>query len=575
MTQEEIHHFIRNLKRLENERKRGWETHWRDLARHFLPRRARFLDAGDETNNGEARNFLEDSIGIMALRLLANGMQSGLTSPSRPWFSLTLEDAALAEHADAKLWLHDTYEKMVSLFARSNFYDQVHILYSELACFGTGVVIIEEDPRITMRCRTLTVGEYVLDTGEDGRVDTLYRRIRMTPRQIVQAWPETCPEAIRALAEQDAGRWITILHAIEPFQSTSAYRTTDKGYQRTGRGLKGNDRPWRSVYLVLDGSNREVLEDSGYYEFPALCPRWIVTASDVYGASPAMDALPDCRQLQKMTEDGRLSLEVEVGPPMIVAEGTVNGPLDLSPRAINYTSTLTQGQEIARPLVQRQSRANLQALAVEKANIKEQIQRHFHNDLFLMISEAGKNMTATEVAERNGEKLLMLGPVLDRLRAELFQPLIERVYGIMDRAGMIAFPPPALAGQRVKVEFISILAQAQKQAGLSAVDQRVARTGQLAQVTGAPDARDKLNVDGLVDLYAELLGTPPNLVLAQDELTAKREARARQMQQMQMLSALQQGAQAAETGTQAIKNIMPQGASQAGETAAPMQGVTP
>ena len=559
LTREEINHYLRRLNRLENERKRGWETHWRDLARHFLPRRARFLDAGEETNSGETRNFLEDGIGIMALRILANGMQSGLTSPSRPWFALTLEDATLAEQAEAKLWLHDTYQKMSALFARSNFYDQVHILYSELACFGTGVVIIEEDPRITMRCRTLTVGEYALDTGEDGRVDTLYRRIRMTPRQIEQAWPDTCPESVRNMARQDSMRWLTVLHAIEP------NRESVKGAAR------GNKRPWRSVYLILEGGTRDVLEDSGYYEFPALCPRWIVTASDVYGASPAMDALPDCRQLQKLTEDGRLSLEVEVGPPMIVAEGTVNGTLDLSPRAINYTNTLTQGQEIVRPLVQ--SRANLQALAMEKANIKEQIQRHFHNDLFLMISDAGKQMTATEVAERNGEKLLMLGPVLDRLRAELFQPLIERVYGIMDRAGLIAFPPPALAGQRVKVEFISILAQAQKQAGLAAVDQLVARTGQLAQVTGAPDALDKLNVDGLVDLYAELLGTPPNLVLAQDELTAKREARAKRMQQMQMLSALQQGAQAAETGTRAIRNVMPQGAGEAADV--PGRGVTP
>ena len=84
-------------------------------------------------------------------------------------------------------------------------------------------------------------------------------------------------------------------------------------------------------------------------------------------------------------------------------------------------------------------------------------------------------MTAREVSERNAEKMLMLGPVLDRLRSELFQPLIERVYGIMDRAGKIAFPPPELAGQPIKVEFISILAQAQKQAGLSAIDQLRAR----------------------------------------------------------------------------------------------------
>ena len=334
LTRDEMQHYLRRLKRLEQERKRGWEAHWRDLSRHFLPRRARFLDAGEETNNGESRNFLEDGTGIMALRILANGMQSGLTSPARPWFSLTLQNREMAESAAAKLWLQDTYEKMTALFSQSNFYDQIHVLYSELACFGTGAVIIEADPKIVMRCRTLTVGEYALDAGEDGRVDTLYRRIRMTPRQVVQAWPETCPEQIRDMAGQDVDRWLTVLHAIEP--NADSVRGS----------VRGNERPFRSVYIVLEGSQREVLEDSGYYEFPALCPRWVVTGSDVYGASPAMDALGDCRQLQKVTEDGRLSLELEVNPPMLVHQSGVVGGLDTSPGALNYTTAMQQGQEI-------------------------------------------------------------------------------------------------------------------------------------------------------------------------------------------------------------------------------------
>ena len=549
LTRDEINHYVRRLKKLEDERKRGWEAHWRDLARHFLPRRARFLDGGDETNSGDMRNFLETGIGIMALRVLANGMQSGLTSPARPWFALTLQDRDLAESAGAKQWLQDTYTKMVALFAQSNFYDQIHVLYSELACFGTGCVIIEKDAKIGIRCRTLTVGEYALDAGEDGQVDTLYRRIRMTPRQVAQAWPDTCPEGIRDMARQDTSQWLTILHAVEP--NADSVRGS----------LKGRERPWRSVYIVLEGGDREVLEDSGYYEFPALCPRWVVTGSDIYGASPAMDALGDCRQLQKLTEDGRLSLELEVAPPLLVQQSGVAGALDISPRAINYTNSLTQGQEVARPLVQ--TRANFQALAAEKADLRDLIQRHFHNDLFMMISDEDKVMTAREVTERNAEKMLMLGPVLDRLRSELFQPLIERVYGIMDRAGKIAYPPPELAGQRVQVEFISILAQAQKQAGLSAIDQLSARTSQLAQAAGDPAPLDKLNLDAAVDTYADLLGTPPDLVLSGEELEKKRNARMQQQAQMQMLAAVQQGADAAQKGTAAVKNIMPQDAEQA------------
>ncbi|MDL2315703.1 head-tail connector protein [Desulfovibrio sp. OttesenSCG-928-A18] len=539
LTQEEMQHFIRRLKILEDERKRGWESHWKDLSRNFLPRRARFLDAGDETNAGEVRNLLQDGIGIMALRILANGMQSGLTSPARPWFSLTLTDRELAETGEAKLWLHDTYEKMVAVFAKSNFYDQIHILYSELACFGTGAVIIEEDQRNVLRCRTLTVGEYALDTGESGRVDTLYRRIRMTPRQMVQAWPDSVPDNIRDMAEKDTARWMTVLHAVEPNKNLAPGRA------------RGKERPWRSVYIVLEGSHREVLEDSGYYEFPALCPRWITTASDVYGASPAMDALGDCLQLQKITEDSRMALEKEVNPPLLVSSVFANRLPNVSPGAINFQNGLMQGQEGISPLYQ--VRANLQGAERTRAELKDQIQRHFHNDLFLMISDVNKQMTATEVAERNAEKLLMLGPVLDRLRSELFQPLIERVFGIMDRQGLIALPPDVLTGQEVKVEFISILAQAQKQAGISAISQTVGFAGQVAGIY--PGIIDKINFDEAMDEWAEMQGVPPSLIRSDEEVAAIREQRAQQMQQQQMMDALQQGAEVASSGARAVKDL--------------------
>jgi hypothetical protein len=547
LTPEEIQHYERRLQVLETERKKGWESHWKDLARHFLPRRARFLDAGDKTNEGEEKNKLYDGIGIMALRVLANGMQSGLTSPARPWFSLTLRDQAMAETPGAKDWLHDTYEKMVAVFAQSNFYDQIHILYSELACFGTGAVIIEQDGNSTIRCRTLTVGEYCIDAGEDGRVDTIYRRIRMTPRQVVQAWPQSCPENIREMAKRDTSEWLTILHAVEP----------NKEHKRGS--LRGNERPFRSVYLVLEGAARGVLEDSGYYEFPALCPRWIVTASDIYGASPAMDALNDCRQLQTINKDEVGFLELGIKPPLLVGSG-IDAKINLSPGGITRVSALVQGGSPAVAPLYQPNPAHLSGTEMKRNELKDQIRRHFHNDLFLMISEQTKNMTATEVAERQGEKLLMLGPVLDRLRSELFQPLIERVYGIMERGGMVAYPPEEMSGQEMKVEFISMLAQAQKQAGISALAQTINFVGQLIQVTQNPAAADKLNVYAAINQFADMQGTQPDLIRSDEEAAELGTQRQQQMQQAQMMALLQQGAEAADKGTRALNNLLPTGA---------------
>ena len=540
-----IRHLRRRLMSLETERKRGWETHWRDLARNFMPRRARFLDAGEPTNDGDVRNHLQDDIGILAVRTLASGMQSGLTSPARPWFSLTLQDEALTHNEAVKQWLHDCYERMVNVFARSNFYDQIHMLYRELAVFGTAVMMVEADPESAIRCRTLTAGEFCLDVNASSRVDTLYRRIRMTPRQIAEAWPVTCPERIKRMAELDNNDWLTLLHAIEP----------NPDY-KPGRVSK-QERPWRSIYMVLENGT-EILENSGYYEFPALCPRWDTTASDLYGSSPAMDALGDCRMLQKVAEDGRIALEKEVNPPLLIAESSGIDSVDVSAGAMNFTSSLAQGQPSVTSLYQ--VRANLPALEATKGQLKQQIREMFFNDLFLMITETHKNMTATEVAERNSEKMLLLGPVLDRLRSELFQPLIERCYGVESREGILPPPPvqqvPELQGKEIKIEFISILAMAQKQAGIAAINQTVGFIGNLAALTQNPGVLDKLNVDEAVDEIAEMQGVPPKLIRSDEEVAALRQARAQQMQQMQQMQMMQAGANVAATGAKAVKDGM-------------------
>jgi hypothetical protein len=423
-------------------------------------------------------------------------MQTGLTSPARPWFALTIQDENLAQHGMVKAWLHEVYERMVNVFAQSNFYDQVHLLYDELGTFGTGVLLIEEDDEKTIRNRTLTVGEYCLDTNAAGRVDTLYRRVRMSPKQIVEAWPDKCPERIKKMYENDSTEWLTILHVVEPRNPKRP-----EADRRSGEG-----RPFRSTYIMLDGRPDEVLEDSGYYEFPALCPRWNTTASDVYGSSPGMDALPDCRDLQAKCRDGSKALAREVTPPLLAQQGNGLTKINFNPGAVNFVSQLGGGNSppVVMPLIN--ARANLAALEQVKGQLKDQIQRIFFNDLFLMLASTDKQMTAREVAERNAEKMLMLGPVLDRLRSELFQPLIERVFGIMWRRGDVPPPPPELAqsGEGLQIEFISILAQAQKQAGLAGINGTVVFAGQMSQM--APEILDKINFDEALDQVAGRFG---------------------------------------------------------------------
>lgn len=562
-------HYIRRLATLERERN-SWEPHWQRLSDNFLPRRSRFLGRGDATNEGgELNKKIYDSTGTKAIRTLASGMQSGLTSSAMQWFRLGLQDDFLAQHENSKEWLHKSQMLMMNVFARSNFYDQVHLLYNELSTFGTGCMIIEEDDFTTIRCRTLTAGEYCVDVDAAGRVDTLYRRLRMTPRQLMQHWPDTVPHYVERMAEEDNHSWLEVLHAIEP---NPELQHPETGHDEAVYGRKP-ERPYKSVYIML-GGEQTILEEGGYFEFPALCPRWDTTGSDIYGRSPAMDALPDMAMLQRMRRDGLKALALEVNPPLNIATASQGAVPNVTPGAINYISPLAQGQPAITPLYQVKS--NLSALQVWIEGYQRQVREALFSDLFTMLSDTTKQMTAAEVAERNSEKMLQLGPTLDRLRSELYQPLIYRVHSIMSRRDELPPPPSEIGNKQLKVEFISILAQAQQSKGIAAIERMVQFTTGLA--AAYPVALDKLNSDEAIEQMAEMYGTPPGLINSDEKVEEIRTGRARQQMQSQQMGTLAQGmgmvgeaAKAAKDAGLSLENMDEDTVSQMAEAINPEQ----
>ena len=546
-------HYLRRLTSLENVRN-SWEAHWQRLSDNFLPRRSRFLVRGDLTNDGgELNRKIYDSTGTKAVRTLASGMQSGLTSPAMQWFRLGLQDDLLAQHEGCKEWLHKSQMLMLNVFARSNFYDQIHLLYNELATFGTGCMMLEEDPHTTVRCRTLTAGEYCIDTDATGRVDTLYRRLRMTARQIMQSWPDTAPQYVRQMAEEDNHAWLEVLHAVEPnpagpYGNAAAPHEIDG--ERNPPDAYDEERAYSSVYMLL-GGEETILERGGYFEFPALCPRWDTTGSDIYGRSPAMDALPDMSMLQRMRRDGLKALALEVNPPLNIAAAAQGAVPNVTPGAINYISPLAQGQPAITPLYQ--VKANLPALQTWVESYQRQVREALFSDLFTMLSDTTKQMTAAEVAERNAEKMMQLGPTLDRLRSELFQPLIHRVHNVLERRKELPKPPPELQSQPLKLEFVSILAQAQQAKGVASIERVVQFATGLA--AAYPTALDKINSDEAIEQIAEMHGTPPGLINSDEQVEEIRAGRAQQQAQAQQMGAMQQTLGMAGAAAKAAKDV--------------------
>ncbi|MBT9575535.1 MAG: hypothetical protein IV106_31290, partial [Pseudomonas umsongensis] len=167
-----------------------------------------------------------------------------------------------------------------------------------------------------------------------------------------------------------------------------------------------------------------------------------------------------------------------------------------------------------------------------------------------------------EIATRKEEKLLMLGPTLERQTDDLLDPLVDAYFsemleqsiprwsGLLPGAPLIPPPPKELAGLDLRVEFTSILAQAQKAIGVSSIERAIGFAGQVATTTQSLAALDLLDSDEALRQYFELIGTPPTLVRAEDAVAAIREQRAQAQQAEQMQQQLGSVIQGAQTLSQ-------------------------
>ncbi len=489
----------------------GWEAQWQDIAEYVLPRKGRFggtaaSDAGGERRGGR----IIDATATRAVRVLAAGMQGGLTSPARPWFRLRLADRDLMEFGPVRTWLDDVENRLYAALAGSNFYQSIHGMYTELGAFGSADLFHEADDERGMNFTCLTCGEYLWATGARGQVDTVVRRSLMTVRQLALRYGEDrLSRQTRRRLEKEPYGFVEVVHLVQPRCDRDIVR-------RDCRNM-----PWASLAFEAGGDSRDVLHEGGYEEFPHLCARWDVTGSEIYGRSPGMDALPDVKMLQEMAKSQLLAVHKVVNPPMRVPSG-YKQRLNLIPGAQNFVNP-NQSEALA-PLYQISP--DIQAVTYKIEDVRRSIREGFFNDLFLMFAgDTRSNVTAAEVMERGQEKLLMLGPVIERHQTEILDPLITRSFGILLRGGQLPPVPAELSGKEMHVEYVSSLAQAQKLSSANAVRQLTADVGQLA--SASPQVLDKVDFDQCVDELAAIAGAPARIIRPDDAVRRMREERDR------------------------------------------------
>jgi len=513
--------------------------HYRELTDFLSPRTARYLTV-DTVKGQKANQKIINATATKSLRTLRSGMHAGMTSPARPWFRLMTENSDLRDSGNIKQWLFIVEEKMRVALAKSNFYNTMPMMYGSLGAYGTACTAMIEDDESMFRMYTFPTGSYRLALNETLRVDTMYRKVPMTVRQIVnQFGAENCSKAITQA--YDRGEYTAVHeigHAVEPNPDH------DPG------SLMSKDKPFRSVYWELSSAEKGVLQIKGFEEFPIMAPRWDIFApDDIYGYSPGMDALGAVKGLQLYERRKAQAVGKMVNPPMLADTSLRTTGSSIIEGGVTYIDNLAAQQHAGfRPAYQ--FKPQIGELREDIQEICQEIRSHFFEDLMLAFATSDlPSVTAREVEERHQEKLLVLGPVLERMNPELFDPAISRLFKIMLRRGEFPPPPQELQGQGLKVEYTSVMAQAQKLIGTSAVERVTGFVGNLMQI-GFTDAGDVLNAGEAVREYAAMYGTPPTMINSPEVVKQKQvlKQKAQQAQQMaEMMPALAQGASAART----------------------------
>ena len=522
--------YFTRLGQLKSERA-SFYPHWQELSSYLLPRNGRFF-IQDRNKGWRRHNSIYDNTGIKDAGILAAGMMAGMTSPARPWFRLATQDPDMMKAGPTKVWLSDVTTKMQDIFQRSNTYRALHQIYLELGVFGTSSSILQDDFQDVVRHYPLTIGEYSVASDYRGQICTIYREFQKTVGEVVKEFGYTnCSITVRNM--YDAGsldQWVSICHAVEPNEDRNQSKIDSK------------NKAWSSDYFEIGGDTDTFLRESGFDKFPALVPRWATAGGDIYGSSPGMEALGDVKQLQHEQLRKAQGIDFMTKPPLQVPTNMKNRDVENMPGGISFYDAASPQGGIK---TLYDVRLDLSHLLADIQDVRGRIHSAFYADLFLMLAndQTGR-MTATEVAERHEEKMLMLGPVLERLNDELLNPLIEDTFDRMMKGNLVPPAPPELQGQQINVEFVSMLAQAQKAIGTNSIDRFVGNLGQIAQFK--PETLDKFDADEWTDIYSDMLGVDPRLVVASDKVALIRQDRQKAQQAAQQAAQQEQMASAAQ-----------------------------
>ncbi len=490
---------------------------WKDISTYVVPRRSWWDWEGTKEGQRPATTTY-DCTAPDALQTLVDGFQGNLISEAFPWIRMTTEDPELYRLPGVADYLELLTEIHLSYYTRSSLYGAVGEFLTDYAGLGTGIMLVQDNVRKNrIQYSTRHLKECAIGEDIEGSVDTLYRRFRLTNRQVVTAWPDKASKSRQEQAKNNPFGPAWIVHGAYP---------TDEVNVKT---MENPRHPFGSCYI--DQADNTVLEEGGYDSFPYLVARWRKNSDEVYGRGPAGDAIAAILRVNAMASE-LLESAQKANNPAVFAPSTMKGKLDLDAGGENYFTR--PGEEIQ---VVEQHRG-YPITRDQEEDVREQIRSMFRSRVFMILQalQGQAAQTATWVNRVVGEQAIMLSPLVGRYTGEFAIPLVRRSQQIFMRMGIVPPPPEALMGALLKLELLGPLAQTQRKyhqtQGVQAGLEFLAGTAQLF-----PESLDNADPDELARIGMDAMGVPQRIIREEPAVELLRLNRSRVTQRDQAAQA--------------------------------------
>lgn len=497
--------------------RKTWDNTNDEIAYYVLPSQTGFVT---DFVPGERQrwSYRFDSTAGYANKKLANTLHMSMVSPSQPWFDVRLKDVDLGKEDVVKEWLEDTTRKMYLAFSESNFNAQINTLFQCFCAFGTASIDtnFETKPNnpFTLLFKNLDLSVCTFDYNAAYQIDTKVEEFKFTPRQAFELFDKEFSDST------DADKRIKILKITRPNPDF----------------VPESLLPKERAYLIEWCYNKKLFKTETAYEQPFQVVRFSQIKQDsIYGEGPALLALSDIRSVNELKRLELRAAAKAVDKPLIGSMNAILSDLHTEPGGFTIVRN-------PRDIGELPGGMDIQTVMYKSEDLRNSILTAYSITDIDIPDRKGQNpLTATEVQLRQEQAQMMLGAAVGRIKDELLTPMLERVFGLMQRNGRFKKMPDELSGENIEISFIGPLAKAQNAQVGMAITRAMEFSMSVSQLTGQPSK--VIDFDKAEREAYDIFGTPASILRSEDEVAAieaaQRKAAKQQAEQENQMAAAQ------------------------------------